>query len=74
MAQEISFLNKAAIKKILKNIPENSKVIISAHDTVYMAHDILDLIYEFKNVRAVDCNITVELKSFKSVVEYRTIL
>ncbi len=74
LAQEISFLNKAAIKKILKNIPENSKVIISAHDTVYMAHDILDLIYEFKNVRAVDCNITVELKSFKSVVEYRTIL
>jgi hypothetical protein len=44
-------------------IPENSKVIISAEDTVYIAHDILDLIESLK--RAVDENITVKLKGFK---------
>jgi hypothetical protein len=30
---------------------ENSKVIINAEDTVYIAHDILDLIKEFKETR-----------------------
>jgi hypothetical protein len=58
-------LNKAAIKSTLNDIPENSKVIISAEDTVYIAHDILDLIREFKDTRAVDENITVKLKGFK---------
>jgi hypothetical protein len=60
-------LNKAAIKSI-NDIPENSKVIISAEDTVYIAHDILDLIREFKDTRAVDENITVKFKGLKSVL------
>lgn len=65
LAQEVSFLNKAAIKSTLSEIPENSKVIITAHDTVYIAHDILDLIREFKTTRAIDENIKVKLKGFK---------
>ncbi len=69
LAQEVSFLNKAAIKSTLKAIPENSKVIISAHDTVYIAHDILDLIKEFKTIRAVDENIKVKLKGFKEAYQ-----
>jgi MFS superfamily sulfate permease-like transporter len=36
LAQEVSFLNKAAIKSTLNAIPENSRVIINAHDTVYI--------------------------------------
>jgi hypothetical protein len=55
---QVSFLNKAAIKSTLNDM--NSKVIISAEDTVYIAHDILDLIREFKDTRAVDENITVK--------------
>jgi hypothetical protein len=46
-------------------IPENSKVIINAHDTVYIAHDILDLIREFKTTRAIDENIKVKLKDLR---------
>lgn len=65
LAQEVSFLNKAAIKCTLNTIPENSKVIIDAKDTVYVAHDILDLINEFKTTRAIDANIKVKLKGFK---------
>jgi len=65
LAQEVSFLNKAAIKTTLSEIPENSKVIINASDTVYIAHDILDLIREFKTTRAKDENIKVKLKGFK---------
>jgi MFS superfamily sulfate permease-like transporter len=65
LAQEVSFLNKAAIKATLSEIPENSKVVINAEDTVYIAHDILELIREFKATRAVDENIKVKLKGFK---------
>lgn len=69
LAQEVSFLNKAAIKSTLKAIPENSKVVISAHDTVYIAHDILDLIKEFTTIRAVEENIKVKLKGFKQAYQ-----
>ena len=69
MAQEVSFLNKAAIKLTLNEIPENSKVIINAQDTEYIAHDVLDLIREFKETRAVDDNIKVKLKGFKEAYE-----
>ncbi|MFV8443100.1 SulP family inorganic anion transporter [Flavobacterium sp. LB2P44] len=69
LAQEVSFLNKAAIKSTLNDIPENSKVIIDAKDTVYIAHDILDLIHEFKTTRAVDNNIKVKLKGFKKAYQ-----
>lgn len=65
LAQEVSFLNKAAIKSTLNEIPENTKVIIDASETIYIAHDILDLIREFKSTRAIDKNIKVKLKGFK---------
>lgn len=69
LAQEVSFLNKAAIKLTLSEIPENSKVIINAQDTEYIAHDVLDLIREFKETRAIDENIKVKLKGFKEAYE-----
>jgi MFS superfamily sulfate permease-like transporter len=69
LAQEVSFLNKAAIKQTLSQIPENSKVIIDAKDTVYIAHDILDLIHEFKTIRAKDDNIKVKLRGFKKAYQ-----
>ena len=69
LAQEVSFLNKAAIKLTLKDIPQNSKVVIDAKDTVYIAHDILDLIHEFKTTRAIDENIKVKLKGFKKAYQ-----
>lgn len=69
LAQEVSFLNKAAIKTTLASIPENSKVIINATDTVYIAHDVLDLIREFHDVSSKDENIDVELVGFKKAYD-----
>lgn len=69
LAQEVSFLNKAAIKETLTSIPENSKVVINASDTVYIAHDVLDLIKEFKRIRAKEENIKVKLVGFKEAYE-----
>ena len=69
LAQEVSFLNKSAIKNTLISIPENSRVVINASDTVYIAHDVLDLIHDFATVRASDENIKVKLKGFKKAYE-----
>ena len=69
LAQEVSFLNKAAIKSTLNDIPENSKVVIDASDTVYIAHDVLDLIQEFRDIKAKEDNIRVKLVGFKKAYE-----
>jgi MFS superfamily sulfate permease-like transporter len=69
LAQEVSFLNKSAIKETLASIPENSKVIINASDTVYIAHDVLDLIKEFKKIKSKEENIKVKLVGFKKAYD-----
>lgn len=69
LAQEVSFLNKAAIKSTLNDIPENSEVIINAQDTVYISHDVLDLIKEFEKIRAKEENIKVKLVGFKKAYD-----
>ena len=66
LAEEVSFLNKAAIKKTLKNIKPNSKVIINAKKTSYVSDDIIDLISDFANVRAREEDIEVVLEGFKT--------
>ncbi|MES2430340.1 MAG: SulP family inorganic anion transporter [Bacteroidota bacterium] len=65
LAQEVSFLNKAAIKQTLTDLPRNSKLIIDAANTVYIDYDVLGLIRDFVNYGAKDRNITVTLKNFK---------
>ncbi len=69
LAQEVSFLNKAAIKTTLATIPENATVIINASDTVYIAHDVLDLIKEFKKIKSKEENIKVKLVGFKKAYD-----
>lgn len=66
LAEEVSFLNKAAIKKTLKNIKSNSTVIIDARGTSYIATDVLEMIQDFANIRAKEEDINVELIGFKT--------
>ena len=67
LAQEVSFLNKAAIKQTLAHLPSNSQVIIDAKDTVYVDYDVLELIRDFVNIGSKDKKIQVELQNFKEV-------
>jgi MFS superfamily sulfate permease-like transporter len=69
LAQEVSFLNKAAIKQTLIHIPANSSVIIDASHTVYIDHDVLQLIKDFLEVGSKDKNIRVQLVGFRK--EYK---
>lgn len=65
LAQEVSFLNKAAIKQTLAHLPKNSNVIIDAANTVYIDYDVLELIRDFLNFGSRDKNIAVTLRNFK---------
>lgn len=65
LAQEVSFLNKAAIKQTLIHLPENSRLVVDAANTVYIDYDVLELLRDFTNHGSKDKNITVELKNFK---------
>lgn len=65
LAQEVSFLNRAAIKQTLAHLPENSRVKIDASDTVYIDHDVLQLIKDFLKVGSCEKNIKVELIGFR---------
>jgi len=65
LAQEVSFLNKAAIKQTFAHLPENSTVIINAANSEYIAHDVLDLIKEFYETGGPEKGIKVELQGFE---------
>lgn len=66
LAEEVSFLNKAAIKKTLKNIRPYSKITIDAKSTSYITLDVLELIQDFANIRAKEENIQVQLIGFRT--------
>ena len=65
LAQEVSFLNKAAIKQTLAHLPADSRVVIDAGNTVYIDHDVLELLRDFMNFGSKDKNIEVSLRNFK---------
>lgn len=69
LAQEVSFLNKAAIKQTLNHLPENSKVVIDATDTFYIDYDVVQLVRDFLNIGSKDKNIQVSLVGFKDEYE-----
>ncbi|MCK0161303.1 SulP family inorganic anion transporter [Allomuricauda sp. F6463D] len=69
LAQEVSFLNKAAIKQTFVHLPKNSDVIIDASNTVYIDFDVLQLIKEYAAKGAKERNINVSLVGFRK--EYK---
>lgn len=48
LAEDVSFLNKASVLLSLKKLPENSKVIIDASQTLHIDYDIKDILIDFK--------------------------
>jgi MFS superfamily sulfate permease-like transporter len=69
LAQEVSFLNKAALKQTLSDLPSNSNVIIDAGNTVYIDFDIIQLIKDFALFGAAERKIKLQLINFKE--EYK---
>lgn len=65
LSEEVSFLNKASIKRTLDHLPENTTVIIDATETKYIDYDVLELIREFNDLKAPQMNINCILSGFR---------
>lgn len=67
LSEEVSFLNKATIRKTLDDFAAGSNIIIDASHSRYIDFDVLEQIKEFRDIKAPLKNIKVELKGFKDV-------
>ena len=65
LSEEVSFLNKASIRETLEHIPHNSTIVIDARSTKYIDFDVLELIKEFRDIKAPLKNINCTLNGFK---------
>ncbi|MDB5249824.1 MAG: sulfate transporter [Segetibacter sp.] len=66
LAEEVSFFNKANVANTLEKIPENSTVIIDCSNSKAIAHDVVELIEDYKT-NAKNKNITVQTIKFNSL-------
>ena len=82
-AEEISFLNKASIAKVLDDIPKESVLVIDASKSKDMDYDVIERIDEFKHYDAPNKNIQLEtigvpelkeVGGFKIVNEFKRIV
>ena len=69
LSEEVSFLNKAAIRETLDHLPEKCHVVIDATNTTYIDFDVIELIKEFREIKAPLKHIKCELLNFKK--EYK---
>lgn len=69
LANQVSFLNRAALDKVLNGAKRGSHVLIDATHTDYIDPDILSLIREFKQLTGPAHRVTVSLRGFRE--EYR---
>lgn len=59
LSNEVSFLNKPAIKKTLWNLPKRSKITIDATFTTYVEPDVIEILNDFQNTFARENGIEV---------------
>ncbi len=65
LAQEVSFLNKAAIQYTLTHLPKDSDVIIDGTNSMFIDKDVLEIINNFHN-NAYTRSISVQLVSIQN--------
>lgn len=64
LSEEVTFLNKAAMRNLLDNIPKRTKIVIDASKSVFIDDDVLEIIFDFLD-NAHQREIEVELIGFK---------
>ena len=69
LAEEVSFFNKASVLNQLTSIPPNSKVIIDFEKSKAVAHDVIELIDDYKT-NAANNNIEVEIRNFSQAKKH----
>lgn len=66
LANQVSFLNRAALVKVLDNVPRGGQVLLDAQSTDYIDPDVLSLIREFKDRKARARGIEVSFIGFRN--------
>jgi MFS superfamily sulfate permease-like transporter len=67
LSENVTFLNKASVAQTLNTLPENSKVEINGENSVYISHDVLEIIHDFK-ISASEKKIELNLKGIPEMV------
>ena len=70
--KDVSFLNKALLRKLLNQIDENSRITIDATKATFIDYDILETLDDFLQ-RAQDDNIEVEVINIKGKQSIKSI-
>lgn len=61
LAQEVSFLNKGSILQIIKDIPEDSKVLIDGSKSTSIDFDVIEILKDFKtNAKSKNISLTIK--------------
>jgi carbonic anhydrase len=69
LANQVSFLNKAALSQVFNDVPAGSKVLIDASDTDFIDPDALSLIREFCEKKGPARGVSVNLRGFRDKYE-----
>jgi len=70
LANQVSFLNRAALSRALAEVPRNGHVLLDAQNTDYIDPDVLDLIRDFKDKVGPAHGIEISLVGFRNA-EYK---
>jgi carbonic anhydrase len=62
LSEEVSFLNKAAIKSTLWRLPKYSKVVIDATYSKYIDPDVLEMLDDYQTTFAPENDITLSIR------------
>ena len=65
LANQVSFLNRAALRKTLDGLPRDKQVLIDAHDSVYIDPDILEMIREYRDTIGPSRGVRVSTRGFR---------
>ena len=65
LASQVSFLNRAALRKTFDTIDPGKHLMVDAHDTVYIDPDILSLIKEYRDVIGPARGVRVSTRGFR---------
>ena len=70
LANQVSFLNRAALSNALAEVPLNGHVLLDAQNTDYIDPDVLDLIRDFKEQTGPARGVDVSLVGFRSEYQF----
>lgn len=70
LANQVSFLNRAALSKVLNEVPRGGDVLLDAQSTDYIDPDVLDLIRDFKEQAGPARGVEVSLVGFRSEYQF----